>query len=122
MEEKIKDFQQAIVRLEEALKLRKTKTTRDSALLRFQLCFDLAWKSIKLYAKNQGLECFSPKSCFQTAYQLKLIDYEEKWLEMIDDRNKIVHVYEEPIADKIYSKLKNYLQLFKDLNNKLQKG
>ena len=60
MNEVLKDFNQAISALREVLGVEKTKITRDSALLRFQLCFELAWKVIKLHARREGLECFSP--------------------------------------------------------------
>lgn len=112
------DLKQAIKRLNEALSLQKTKISRDSAILRFQLCFDLAWKAIKVYIKAQGLDCYSPKSCFQTAFQLGLIEYEEKWLEMIEDRNRIAHTYAEETAERIYSRLKDYFKLLKDLSSK----
>lgn len=115
------DLQKAIQKLEEALALEKTEITRDSAILRFQLCFDLAWKAIKAYGKTQGVECYSPKSCFQAAFQVGLIDYDEKWLAMIDDRNLITHTYEEKTADEIYSKLKEYLILFQKLATELSK-
>lgn len=103
------------------MNVEKNKITRDSALLRFQLCFELAWKAIKTYAKDEGVECFSPKSCFQTAFQLGLVDYDEEWAEMINDRNLIVHLYEEKMADKIYGRLLDYLSLFEKLYSKLNK-
>lgn len=120
MEEILKDFDQAISSLKEALALEKNKIIRDSALLRFQLCFELAWKAVKDYARGEGVECFSPKSCFQIAFQLKLIDYDENWINMVNDRNLIVHLYEEEMADKIYSHLSNYLSLFEKLSSKLR--
>lgn len=116
-----KDFQKAVKRLEEALALKKDEFTRDSAIMRFQLCFDLAWKTIKAYAKEEGVECFSPKSCFKTAFQLGLIDYDQQWLEMIDDRNLITHTYAEETAEEVYGRLKPYLKLLKDLSKKLSK-
>lgn len=120
MEEIVKDFDKAIVALKEALALEKTTITRDSALLRFQLCFELAWKAIKDYSRNQGVDCFSPKSCFQTAFQLKIIDYDENWIRMVNDRNLIVHLYEEGTADQIYGHLSDYLTLFENLASKLK--
>lgn len=114
-----KDFQKAVKRLEEALALKKDEFTRDSAIMRFQLCFDLAWKAIKVYAKEEGVDCFSPKSCFKTAFQLELIDYDQQWLEMIDDRNLITHTYAEETAEEVYGRLKPYLKLLKDLSKKL---
>lgn len=119
MDEILKDFNQVIAALKEVLSVEKTKITRDSALLRFQLCFELAWKAIKVYARAEGTECFSPKSCFQTAFQLGLVDYDEDWLKMIEDRNLVVHLYGEEMADEIYEHLSNYLSLFEKLSAKL---
>jgi len=121
MEQVLKDYSKAIAALGEVLSVKKDKITRDSALLRFQLCFELAWKAIKIQARDEGVECFSPKSCFQTAFQLGFIDYDEGWIEMISDRNLIVHLYEEETAEKIYGRLSNYLLLFKKLQSKLKK-
>jgi len=116
----LEDFGKAIERLKEVLNIEKTAITRDSAVKRFELCFDLAWKSIKEYAKKQGVECYSPRACFKAAFQLKLIDYEEKWLKMIDDRNLAAHLYKEEKADKLYPELSDYLKLFEDLFLKLK--
>lgn len=121
MEEILKDFNQTIIALKEVLAVEKNKITRDSALLRFQLCFELAWKAIKVYSRKEGVECFSPKSCFQTAFQLNLVDYDENWLNMVNDRNLIVHLYEEDMADKIFSRLPDYLTLFEKLYLKLKR-
>jgi nucleotidyltransferase substrate binding protein (TIGR01987 family) len=115
-----KDFQKIISRLEEVLELKKTKVNRDSAIKRFELCFDLAWKSIKAYAKNQGMECYSPRECFKTAFQLGLIDSDERWLKMVDDRNLTTHLYKEQYADEVYKRLSDYLKLFKKLLSKLE--
>lgn len=120
MEEILKDFNQAISALKEVLAVEKNKITRDSALLRFQLCFELAWKAIKTRARDEGVECFSPKSCFQTAFQLNLVDYDESWINMVNDRNLIVHLYEEQMSDEIYERLTNYLTLFEKLYSRLK--
>lgn len=122
MKTMLADFQKATKRLEEVLSLKKNEITRDSAIMRFQIVFDLAWKLIKVYARSEGLECYSPKNCFQTALQLGLIDYDERWLEMIDDRNLIIHTYTEERAENIYKKLKDYLKPFQSLANKLEKA
>lgn len=120
MEEQIfTDLKQVVGQLAEALKLPKTEISRDSAILRFQLCFDLAWKAIKTYAKQQGSECFSPKACFKTAFQLQLIEYNELWLKMIDVRNELVHVYNQEYAEHIYAQLTDFLNLFNQLSQEL---
>jgi len=113
------DFKKAIVRLEEVLNLEENQINRDSAIKRFELCFDLAWKSIKEFAREQGVECYSPRACFKIAFQLKLIDYDEKWLKMLEDRNLSTHLYSQELADKVYSRLSGYLELFKKLSTNL---
>jgi len=114
------DFEKAVKRLEEVLELKKTGVVRDSAIKRFELCFDLAWKSIKNYSKIQGMECYSPRECFKVAFQLKLIEHDERWLPMIDDRNLTTHLYKESEAEKVYKNLPEYLEMFKNLFEKLE--
>jgi len=115
----LEDFKKAIKRLEEVLKVKRTPVVRDSAIKRFELCFDLAWKSVKNFAKEKGLECYSPRDCFKTAFQLGLIKHDKRWLEMIKDRNLTAHLYKEAQAEKVYKKLKGYLKLFKKLAENL---
>jgi nucleotidyltransferase substrate binding protein (TIGR01987 family) len=116
----LEDFGKAVKRLEEVLKFKKTDVVRDSAIKRFELCFDLAWKSIKNYSKIYGMECYSPRECFKNAFQLKLIEHDKKWLKMIDDRNLTTHLYKESQAEKVYKKLPEYLEMFKNLFEKLK--
>lgn len=116
----LENFERSINKLEEVLRLEKTEISRDSAIKRFELCFDLSWKAIKEYARISGIECYSPRECFKTALQLKLIEHNEKWLEMIDDRNLTVHLYKEELSEEIYQKLPEYLEMFKDLLERLK--
>ena len=69
----------AVGRLEEALKLPEDDTTRDSAIMRFQFCYDLSWKTLKEELKMRGLELFSPRECFKSAIAEGLLDNEEGW-------------------------------------------
>lgn len=112
------DFENIIKRLKEVLNSDKTEISRDSAIKRFELCFDLAWKTIKEYTKTKGVECYSPVDCFKSAFQLKLIEHNEKWLEMVKDRNFSAHVYKKERAEELYSRLPDYLKMFKKLSSK----
>ncbi len=116
----LEDFRKAVTKLDEVLKVNMTEIIRDSAIKRFEICFDLCWKVLKNYARKEGLECNSPRSCFKTAYQLKLINYEEIWIKMIEDRNLIVHIYNEQYANEIYAHLPKYLEAFKKLLTQLE--
>jgi len=116
----IEDFKKAVEKLEEVLSLKKTEIVRDSSIKRFELCFDLTWKTVKEYVKEKGVEYYSPVDCFKSAYQLKLIEHNEDWLKMVKDRNISAHVYKKEKAEELYSKLPGYLKLFKELEKKLE--
>lgn len=119
MDRILEDFKNSIERLKEVLVEKPDRVVRDSAIKRFELCFDLAWKAIKLYAKKEGLECQSPRACFQVAFQLNLVENEELWPDMIDERNKSVHIYNEQSADMVYAKLRDYIAPLEDLFKRL---
>ncbi|MGB9750180.1 MAG: nucleotidyltransferase substrate binding protein [Caldisericia bacterium] len=57
----------------------------------------------------------------KNAFQVKLIDYNNDFLKMIEDRNLTTHIYDENIADDVYSRLPTYLNLFKKLLEKIEK-
>ena len=117
----VNDLEKALCGLREVLAERKTDIVRDSAIKRFELCFDLVWKNAKNYAKDQGVECYSPRECIKVAYSLKLINDEQKWLALLKDRNESVHLYSVETADGIYSRLGAYLTLFEDFLTVLEK-
>lgn len=101
-----KQFEQALQRLEEILKEEKTMIVRDAALKRFEFVFDLAWKVMRAFLKeNKGIECVSPKDCIKEAYRQGIIGYDEIWLKMCDWRNEIVHAYGEAYAENLYKQL-----------------
>ena len=110
------DFQNALSRLEEVLKVPKTDITRDSAIKRFEIVFDLAWKTIKVFLEEQhGVYCASPRNCFREAFSVGMIEYNEEWLELISDRNYSTHIYKEALAERIYNDLPAKIPLFKQL-------
>jgi nucleotidyltransferase substrate binding protein (TIGR01987 family) len=115
-EDLLKKFESALRRFEEILQKEKDEIVRDSAIKRFEICFDLAWKTLKAYLyEYQKVECHSPKSCFKLAYQEKIIDYDEYWLRIIDLRNQSLHIYRGDLADKIYDELHKVLEYMKKL-------
>jgi nucleotidyltransferase substrate binding protein (TIGR01987 family) len=105
------DFGLTVTRLEEALRLEKNGIVRDSAIKRFELCFDLAWKCIQALARKEGVECHSPLGCLKTAFQLGLLEYDEVWMKMLEDRNQTVHIYKEAYADEVFVRLPCYAGL-----------
>jgi nucleotidyltransferase substrate binding protein (TIGR01987 family) len=119
MNEIFDSFKKSIGRLDEILKSRKTIANRDSAIKRFELTFELSWKTAQQFLKDQGLVCRSPRECFKELFRLGLIEDDGAWIAMMEDRNQTVHTYHEETADTIYGRIPSYLRLFQELHKKL---
>ena len=123
---KLDNFQKAILRLQEAVEEYSTHQTndvlRDGLIQRFEFTYKLAWKATKAVLEALGIvEIRSPKATFKEAFSQGLIQKETTWLMMLKDRNMTTHVYKEEIADEIAQRIiSDYLKCFQDLLNKLQ--
>lgn len=86
-------------------------THRDSLIKRFEFCYDLTWKFLKVLLKTHySIDVTSPRKVFQECAQQGLLSPEEaeQLTSMIDDRNETAHVYDEEIADAISKRIVHY--------------
>lgn len=120
MTELFESFGKSLGRFREILAKEPSVEHRDASIQRFEFTFELAWKTIQKFMREQGMVCRSPKECFQESFKMDLIQDNEKWLKMIDDRNQTVHTYNEELAEEIYGRLKDYLPLFEELFSKIK--
>lgn len=120
MEELFNSFKNALKRLDEALKEEKTALNRDAAIQRFEFTIELAWKCIQKFLGEQKIICRSPKECLKESFKFGLIGDDPKWLEAFDDRNLTAHTYNEKIAETIYGRLPDYLEIFNNLKDSLE--
>ena len=116
---RLKSFQEAIFRLEEALSLPVNPVVRDSCIKRFELSFELSWAVIHSFLRDRGLDCRSPRDCFRAAFSYGLLIEEEVWIQILQDRNLSVHTYNEELANQLYARLPRYLPPLQDLIGRL---
>ena len=102
LESLIESLGKANQRLKEATKLEPTRIHKDATIQRFEFTFELAWKTIQEYVRDQGFDCKSPKNCIREGARLEIVQDPESWFEYLKFRNLIVHTYNEKIADRIY--------------------
>ncbi|MFL0197115.1 nucleotidyltransferase substrate binding protein [Clostridium sp. WILCCON 0269] len=125
LDERIYDFINALRRLREALEKDITDDIIiDGIIQRFEFTFDQSWKAMKIYLENQGVldEALSPRSTIRVAFKHKIISNGDLWIEMMLDRNRTSHVYDEATAKSIVERIKKmYIDEFNDLE-KLLKG
>ncbi len=113
-------FRSAVQRLQEVLAMPKNQIVRDSAILRFEIALDLSWKVLKNHLEEvHGILCSSPKGCYREAFKLGILEYEDKWLTLVDLRNMTMHTYNEQLAENIYCELPSALELFQALIRKV---
>ena len=87
----LETFEKALKRFEEGLEFldgakdKLKEIARDSAIKKFELCFDTGWKALKYTLEDIfKVKCHSPKSCFRKAYEEGLIEYDDFWIEIVD--------------------------------------
>lgn len=122
---KLKEFKKALASLISALGERKNDLVRDSVIKRFEYTFELAWKSVKMFLREKyGADVFAPKECFRELKKNQMISDEttEKLLKMTDDRNAIIHTYDERFSNELYSKIaKQYRRLLEGIYDALKR-
>ena len=123
--ERLSIFSNAVARLAEVIELRKQRPLNqfecDSLIKRFEFSYEMAWKLMMSYEKENGItELLGSKDVVRQAYRMSLIENGEAWLEMIDDRNKTSHLYDEEMAADVIDEIVNtYYALFFELKSKM---
>jgi len=115
---KYQDAFNALKTVEDILKEPFSMIIRDATIQRFEYTFEALWKFLKEYLKEkEGIVSNSPKACFKEIFSSGFLTEEEtvRCLEMTDRRNDISHTYKEEVAKLIYSKIKGYYTLMKNL-------
>ncbi len=115
-EKKLKNFSDALERLKEAVENAETELEIDGTIQRFEFTFEQAWKALKAFLEDEGIECRLPKGCLKEAYAAGFIEDEKLWLQMLSDRNTSSHLYSFETSREIFERIKGlYLGAFEKL-------
>jgi nucleotidyltransferase substrate binding protein (TIGR01987 family) len=99
---RLKTVEQALATLEEALAQPFSVIVRDAAIQRFEYTFELAWKLFRKVARIEGLEANSPRQAIRAAYDTRLVEDIDLWFELLEDRNRTSHTYDESTATQVF--------------------
>ncbi len=118
------NFSHSLARLEEALAMLLTTDVRDIVILRFMFTYETAWKAFKWILKEELLiDAKAPKPILQEAYsQGWLGDDDTIWLNMAEDRNLVVHTYNEEQAQQVYVHITHYIHVIRSTHDTLIKA
>ena len=122
---KFDNFMSAIEQLKSGILLfnNENDLLRDGLIQRFEFTFELAWKTLKVCFEDEGLIGInSPKAVLKEAFSAGLIDNDNLWLEILNDRNSTSHIYNESLAIEICNKIINkYSDEFEKLASQIKR-
>ena len=120
----VRDYQAACAKLAAALgKKEASELERAGAIQYFELAFELAWKACKARAEELGLtEVRSPRAALREAMVQGWIREESRWLEMLEARNRMAHVYSAEQALEVFGRLADFSRALEDLGKRLGEG
>jgi nucleotidyltransferase substrate binding protein (TIGR01987 family) len=100
--QRVTTFTQAVQRLHDAVNQPDTEFIRDAVIRRFEFCYELAWKMLKLQLTYDGIEAQTPRHTIQMALQAGYIDDGNVWSEIQRMRNLTSHTYDAAMAAEVY--------------------
>ena len=130
LEYSLNKLKNANQKLKEGIEQAKDELDKDGVIQRFEFTFELLWKALKIQLEYQGIIVKTPRGSFVEAFRIDLISDEKIFLDMLEDRNNISHIYDKETSEKIFNRIKENYQteiakvielLNKSLINALQK-
>lgn len=116
-------FSKAYAQLEQALGKKDYTTLERAGLIKtFEFTWELAWKTMRDYLQYQGEEVSGPRDAVKQAFKNGLIDEDQAWLDMLEARNFMAHIYDEDksrktalvIRKKFFPLIRRLLKTLKD--------
>ena len=94
---------------------------RFAVIKTFEMTFELSWKVMKDYLESKDIVAQGPRDVIKNAFQIELIEDGHAWLEVLSNRNLMVHTYNEDLAIKVVDDIiKSFIPEIKKLLEKLE--
>jgi nucleotidyltransferase substrate binding protein (TIGR01987 family) len=123
--QRLNSFSKAMVSLNNAVRLSKqrqlSELERQGLIQSFEFSHELAWKVMKDYFNHQGNQnIHGSRDATREAFKFGLIDKGEIWMDMIANRNRTSHTYDEQTAKEIEKLIINrYADQFNQFQKKM---
>jgi len=94
----------------------------DACIKRFELTFDLLWKTLRVFFYYKGIELHYPKDVLKEGYLTDYLEDELLWLRMLQDYNISAYSYDDTLASDLFKRIQLYIPLIRNAFNKLLKS
>jgi nucleotidyltransferase substrate binding protein (TIGR01987 family) len=102
--QRFENYERALRLLREALEEMNNLTAleKEGTIQRFEFTVELAWKTLKDYLESSGIVMvsYTPKEIVKQAFAAKIIRDGQKWIDILDCRNRLSHIYDEAVFDE----------------------
>ena len=106
-QQRFSNFKKSFALLEEINSIDSPSEAEELGLIKsFEMCFELAWKTLKDYLNYQGQIINSPRDVIKQASQDLLINNVDLWLEALLSRNETNDVYDKGVLGRLALRLK----------------
>lgn len=107
-QQRFQNFEKAFRFFETAVEKEKYTPIEIGGLVQaFEFTFELAWKTIKDYLEEQGIETKFPRETIKEGFQTQIIEDGHTWIHMLEKRNELSHTYNETVAEKAVEVIKH---------------
>ena len=116
------NYKRAFLLLREAMELRETRELsqleQEGIIQRFEYSWELSWNLLRDYLEHQGviININTPVNVIRAASKANIINHAEIWMNALDDRNKMTHVYNFARFEEVIKNIqKDYLTILGNL-------
>ena len=104
------NFDRAFVLLREVYERKLDSLSRlekEGAIQRFEVAFELAWKTINDYLEESGVVVnpVTPRNVIKEAFTARLLDDADVWIDMMLHRNLLSHTYDIKVFEVVLQAL-----------------
>lgn len=124
-QQRLSNFRKVLLQLDEAMELMQqrelSKLEKQGAIQGFEYCYELGWNTLKDFLVWQGIDgIVGSRDTIREAFSKNLISDGHAWMQMLTDRNRTLHAYNEETAEAILTNIRlQHHPLLKELQQTL---
>jgi len=112
-QQRLSNFRKALLQLDEAMELMSqrplSKLEKQGVIQGFEYSYELGWNTLKDFLVWQGLEgIIGSRDTIREAFSAGLITDGQGWMQMLTDRNRTSHTYNEETAEAILLNIRQH--------------